>query len=128
MRTRTLFTMLACCLSQTSLATDPTSYRGLIHPPYPIECKGIGGGIFGSDQAGNDLAFGQVECEGKKMVWLESFLRREGGSEIWLVDDTIVLPTLRKNQSIFYDDCEYERDHSAQVIAIGTWVSRKVGG
>lgn len=129
MNTHTLFTALVLCYApQTLLAADPVSYLGLIHPPNPTECKSKGGGIFGSDQAGNDLAFAQVECKRKKMLWLDRFLRREGKHAIWQVEDVIVFPVLRKSQSIFTTDCEFKRDQSAQVVAIGTWVSREVGG
>lgn len=105
-----------------------SAHRGLIYPPEPMGCEYDGGGIFGKDAAENELAFSYHQCGSQREVWIDRFVRREGKSAIWQVEDMLVLPRLEKLESVFDFDCEYRTDKAVFVIAIGTWVNRDIGG
>jgi hypothetical protein len=117
------------CVSQAVTARDEASaHCGLLHPPEPAGCQDTGGGIFGSDPEGSELAFSYHQCGSRSEVWLDRFVRREGKSAVWQVEDVLTLPQLRKLESVFDSDCTYRPDKKTQVIAIGTWVDQGGGG
>ena len=130
MRLSAVFCLLlqGCALQAATARNETGAHHGLIYPPEPTGCQYTGGGMFGSDPEGNELAFSYHQCGNRREVWLDRFVRREGKSAIWQVEDVLVLPQLGKRESLFDFDCEYRPDKSFQVIAIGTWVDRDVGG
>lgn len=105
-------------------AEDRTSYVGRFYPPLPDECIHKESGVLDERIT---VAYTRARCNGKEVLWLERFVKREGKQAIWLVVDEIAFPQLARGEVLDVPSCSLKDDKRFAVAAIGTWVKEKDG-
>jgi hypothetical protein len=124
--TKFLIAILIIFVSEAD-AQESSKYVGLVHPPLPIECKSDGGGLLGDSEA---ISFEEVSCGTAKMFWLEELVEKKSKGITWRVIDVLTIPQELNGKVILtvVDGCEYINHQDAEVVAIGRWVSKQIGG
>lgn len=116
--------LVSTTLTSPCMAEEKTSYVGRLYPPLPDECIHQESGVL---DKGITVAYTRARCNGKEVLWLERFVKRQGKLASWQVVDAIVFPQLARGKVLDVQFCSLRDDKQFAVAAIGSWVQTKAG-
>ncbi len=118
-----LFSAFMLSISTQVLGTG--QYLGRVYSATPEGCRYDGGS--GGVEIGS-LGYALVECNGRRMLWLEELIGHDGNRSVSRIVDVANMPSLKRGQGILDIECHHDDKAVGPVIAVGTWVRRKGGG
>ncbi len=116
--------LVSASLTSQCMAQDKASYIGRLNPPFPDECTHKESGLLGE---GITAAYTRASCNGKEVLWLESFVKLEGKEAIWQIVDEIIFPDLAQDKVLDVQYCSLKNNKQFAIAAAGYWVKARDG-